>query len=142
MPIYKTGKRNKDGQQQYRVTYNYTDTDGRYRQKSKLVYGMAEARFAEAVFNSKPSADSSQNLTVSQLYDIYIETKKNEVRESTLAKTKGNLQRYVLPALAKTKLNKLTVSALQKWKNDISNTDLKTATKKNIYKEFSAMLNF
>ena len=142
MPIYKTGKKNRDGLQQYRVVYNYTDSSGRYRQKSKLVYGMTEAKFAEAVFNTKPSPESLQGMTVSQLYDIFIETKKNEVRESTLAKTKGNIERYVLPFLAKTKLSKLTVSALQKWKNEISKMDLKITTKKNIYKEFSAMLNF
>lgn len=32
MPIYKTGKKDKDGKSQYRVTYNYTDAAGNYKQ--------------------------------------------------------------------------------------------------------------
>lgn len=142
MPIYKTGKKNKDGVQQYRVTYNYTDSNGKYRQKTKLVYGLTEAKFAEAVFNSKPTAEEMQSITVKQLYDKYVESQKNEVRETSLAKTKCNLEKYVLPSFAKTKLNKLTASVLQQWKNDISEADIKIRTKKNIYKIFNAMLNY
>ena len=142
MPIYKTGKKNKDGQQQYRVVYNYTDSSGQYRQKSKLAYGMTEARFVEATFYSVPTTESQDVSTIEQLYDEYIKTKKNEVRESSLSKTKSIIERYVLPMLRKVKLSKLTVSSLQKWKNEIADLNLKTTTKKNIYKEFSAMLNF
>lgn len=142
MPIYKTGKKNNDGVQQYRVTYNYTDPNGKYRQKTKLVYGLSEAKFTEAMFNSKPTAEETQNITVKQLYDKYVESQKNEVRETSLEKTKCNLKKYVLPSLAKTKLDKLTVSALQQWKNSISEADIKIRTKKNIYKIFNAMLNY
>lgn len=142
MPIYKTGKKNKDGQQQYRVTYNYTDPSGRYRQKTKLAYGLTEAKVVEAMFYARPPSEEAQNITIAKLYDLYIESQKNEVRETSLQKTRCNLEKYVLPSLAKTKLNNLTVSVLQKWKNDISKEDIKIRTKKNIYKIFNAMLNY
>lgn len=141
MPIYKTQKKNKDGLYQYRVTYNYTDINGKYRQKTKMVYGLSEAKFTEAQLMSHVINPSPQT-TVGELYDKYIETQTNEVRETTLAKTRGNLQRYVLPYFEKTKLSKLTVASVQSWKNEISSLNLKLETKKNIYKIFSAMLNF
>ena len=142
MPIYKTGKRNKDGVQQYRVTYNYTDNMGKYRQKTRLAYGLTEAKFVEAELMSRTGEEPPQNLTVKNLYLSYIETKKNEVRETTFIKTKGNLERYVLPSLSRIKLSRLSVPALQQWKNEIAQLDLKIRTKQNIYKEFSAMLNY
>ncbi len=142
MPIYKTGKKDKDGRSQYRVTYNYTDASGKYRQRSKLVFGAAEAKFAEAQLKALSTAEPATQLTVQGLYDNYIAAKKNEVRETTLAKIKGTLEFYILPQFKNVKLSKLNVPLLQDWKNQIAKKSLKTQTKKNIYKEFSAMLNF
>ena len=45
MPIYKTKKKNKEGLYQYRVTFNYTDKNGKYRQLMRLAYGAADAKF-------------------------------------------------------------------------------------------------
>ena len=142
MPIYKTGKKNKEGQQQYRVTYNYSDINGNYRQKTRLVYGMNEAKFTEAQLQARSKDIPSQHINVLQLYNSYIETKKNEVRETTLTKIRGNLERYVLPHFKNIKLIRLNVPMLQKWKNEIAELDIKIRTKKNIFKEFSALLNF
>ena len=72
MPIYKTGKKNNDGLQQYRVTYNYTDPSGRYRQKTRLVYGSVEARFAEAQLMAQTSKEPSDSLTIEKLYKNYV----------------------------------------------------------------------
>ncbi len=142
MPVYKTGKKDKDGRSQYRVTYNYTDAAGNYKQVSKLVYGSAEAKQAEAKLKARSTSEPAQSFTIKDLYNTYIDTKQNEVRETSLVKTKGNIERYVLPTLSNAKLSKLTVRVLQEWKNQISKLPLKTISKKNIYKEFTAMLNF
>lgn len=142
MPIYKTGKKNRDGVQQYRVTYNYTDNTGKYRQKTKLAYGLTEAKFVEAQLMAKTSEEPSQSLTIEKLYANYIAAKENEVRESSLNKSVCTLERYVIPYFAKTKLAKLTVPLLQNWKNEISKFNTKITTKKNIYKEFNTMLNY
>ena len=48
----------------------------------------------------------------------------------------------MLPYLSDTKLTKLTTPALQKWKNKVSEADIKNSTKRNAYGEFRAMLNY
>ena len=142
MPIYKTNIKNKEGLYKYKVTFNYTDATGKHRQKMRVAYGAAQARLLEAQLQANAIEEPSQTLTVQQLYDIYMSAKENEVRESTLAKSKGILELHIMPFFSKTKLKKLSMSLLQEWKNDISKLDLKITTKKNMYKEFSAMLNF
>lgn len=143
MPIYKTGKKNKDGKIQYRVTYNYTDNNGKYKQISKCVYGSAEAKIVERELQIKASeCPASQRLTVQQLYDEYIIYKKSEVRITSLEKTKSILSREIIPVFGDINLSKLNLSLLQKWKNTVSEKDLSITTKQNIFGEFRALLNY
>ena len=143
MPIYKTKKKNKFGDSQYRVTYNYTDSDGNYRQKSKLVYGYAEAKTALTKLEAqKDYQDETKSITIQALYDYYISNKTHEVRESSLRKTEGILKIHILPYLKNVKLKNLTTKALEQWKETISKKDIKVSTKQNAYKEFRAMLNY
>lgn len=140
MPIYKTGK-SKDGKTQYRVTHNYTDSNGNYKQTSKLVYGLPEAKQAEITLMHK-TRETPNNITIQTLYDEYTLAKSHEVRESSLHKIKSVLSNNVLLYLSKVKLDKLNSHVLQNWKNEISKADTKVTTKQNVYKEFRAMLNF
>lgn len=143
VPIYKTGKKNKNGDFQYRVTYNYTDINGKYKQKSKLVYGSAEAKAAESRLRlNNSSEETAAKLTVQRLYDEYTESKSHEVRESSLAKTKSILKFNVLPTFSSVNLDKLSIPLLQQWKNTIAAQNKKITTKQNVYKEFRAMLNY
>lgn len=142
MPIYKTDKK-KDGVQQYKVVVNYTDAKGDYRQKTRLVYGKAEASLMEMRLNHEIGENTpSKSLTINLLFDEYIEAKKHEVRESSLEKTISILTRYVLATLATNKLKNIDSPALQKWKNDINEKDLSLTTKNNIYNEFHSLLNY
>lgn len=143
MPIYKTNKKSKDGKQQYRVCVNYTDSHGKYRQKSKLVYGSTEAKMME--IELKKSVDQKEivfRMTVQELYDEYITSKKHDVRETSLAKTKSILERAVLPDLKGYQIDKLNTPILQKWKTSLAERDLAVTSKRNIYGEFRAMLNY
>ncbi len=143
MPIYKTKKKNKENVNQYRVTYNYTDTNGNYKQISKTVYGLAEAKMAEIELAYKASSGgTSQKRTVQQLYDEYILYKKSEVRTTTLEKTKSILSREILPRFKNNDISKLNLPLLQSWKNEVSQRDLKLITKQHIFSEFRAMLNY
>lgn len=143
MPIYKTKKKNKYGDFQYRVTYNYTDNEGKYRQKSKLVYGYAEAKNVLAKLESqKGYQEETYSITVQTLYDNYIASKTHEVRESSLRKTEGILNNHILPYLKDTRLKNLTTKKLEEWKQSISEKNIKVSTKRNAYKEFRAMLNY
>ena len=142
MPIYKTGKV-KDGKQQYRVIVCYTDNLGKYKQVTKCVYGLAEAKLTEMELQHKvEEGNTPTGMTLQQLYDEYIESVSHEIRESTMRQKKGRSEHHILPTMKKTKLSKLNTTVLQQWKNEISAKKLSLNTKKSIYKEFSALLNY
>ena len=126
MPIYKTDKKNKDGKQQYRVVVNYTDSHGKYRQKTKLIYGSAEAKLMEMeLAKSVEEKQFTAKMTVKQLYDEYVSTHKYEVREATTQKIQNLIEQFVLPSLGKYSLDKLSVPVLTEWKNTISKGEWK-----------------
>ncbi len=142
MPIYKKGKP-KDGKQCYTVRVNYTDSNGEYRTKTKTVFGMAEAKLVEQeLLKDVKENKSPSKHTVQSLFEEYIEAKRAETRQTTLEKTIRILEHDVLPTMGKCKLDKLTKPLLQEWKNGIYDKPLHIRTKKNIFSEFRAMLNF
>lgn len=141
MPIYKTDKK-KNGLQQYKVVVNYTDAQGNYRQKTKLVYGKDEANLTEHSMLHETKTEPNAVMTLQVLFEEYVAAKKHETRESSLDKSKNVLNCHILPYFKNTKLKNLTTKTLQKWKNEINEKQIATVTKNNIYKEFRALLNF
>ena len=143
MPIYKMqGK--KDGKQQYRVRINFTSSDGNSKQLDRVAYGLAEAKELEKQLAAeiKELKQGVSKMTVQQLYDEYITVKKHEVRASTLQKVKQNVNGYVLPYLKDNRLDRLNTKNLQAWKLEMEKTSLSVTTKKNVYRDFNAMLNY
>ena len=140
MPIYKMqGK--KDGVQKYRVRINYTDHSGKPRQLDRVAYGAAEAKALEAhLLSTLDNGDGK--MTVGALFEEYKAVKKNQVRETTLLKSTGHISRHVLPELGIVKLQQLDGKTLQRWKHYIEDKRLSIVTKKNIYRDFAAMLNY
>lgn len=142
MPIYATGKK-KDGKNQYRVIVSHTDAYGKHKQHERVAYGKAEAQELEAALKAElKEASAPEHMTVGQLYEEYMEQKRQEVRVTTYDKTRRNLECAVLPEFADSPLKRLNAQMMQKWKNSIGARDLKANTKKNYYKEFSALLNY
>ena len=142
MPIYKQNKK-KDGKQQYRVIVNYTDRTGQYRQKTKTIYGAAEAADLERRMQlqiSQTVPDAS--ITLNELFTEYTEAKRHDVRESTLDKSIRILKCHVLPHIGEVKLQDLNAKRLQQWKNIIAGYDLAIKTKNNIFTELRTMLNY
>lgn len=142
MPIYKMDGK-KDGKQKYRVRINYIDNLGKPRQIERVAYGSEEAKQLEreltySIKNEQPA----QKITVQHLYDEYVISKKHEVRESTLDKSKTVLTRHVLPILKDYKIDKLTIPVLEDWKRKIEDKGLSIRMRKNIYSDFRAMLNY
>ena len=142
MPIYKMeGKRN--GLQQYRVRINFTSPDGVKKQIDRIAYGKEEAKQLEAslLFDIKEKPLSGR-MTLEELYTEYMAAKKQEVRATTLQKSKDILDRHILPHLGKITIDQLTPSRLQKWKNQIGDLPITTTMKRNIVKELNTMLNW
>lgn len=149
MPIYKM-KGSKDGRQKYRVRVNYTDNLGNSRQIDRVAYGSAEAKDLERMLQySVKEQPPAARMTLNDLCDEYTKNTKAELRESTVEKSRANLEMYVKDICGETSLNKLTVPFFQKWKNEIENyVSLKTkkplslTTKQNVYSYFRAVLNY
>lgn len=141
MPIYKQdGKKN--GLQKYRVIVSFTDQNGEYKQISRTAYGKEEAKQLEAALLDECKKTTDSRMTVSELADEYLASKKQNVRATTYDKTRRNLNLYILPKLGKYRLDRLTVPLLQKWKSSIGDLDISITTKRNMYKELSALLNY
>ncbi len=136
MPIYKTGK-SKDGKQGYRVFVYYTDANGNYKSKTNVIYGSAEAKLTEqAILAGVGELTSTVSMTLDELYAQFVETKRTEIRETTLLKTTGILERHVLPHFPNTRIDKLDANKFQKWKNAINEQGLSIVTRQNIYGQF------
>ncbi len=148
MPIYKMDGK-KDGLQKYRVRINYVDKEGKSRQLDRIAYGKEAAKELELRLSNENKSDIiSPRLTVQQLYDEYIATKKYEVREATIDKSKKLLTAFVLPRLKDYRLDKLTSSVLQSWKNQMEQETTSTGQKfslkykRNIFGGLRALLNY
>ncbi len=139
MPLTKV-KGSKNGLQKYRVRVNFTTPSGEYKQIERTAYGLQEAKELEQELLCEKNAPSK--MTVQELYSEYMSAKKHEVRETSYDKSKRTLEFNVLSLLPNVKIDKLSSPILQKWKDEINKRDVKITTKKNYYKEFSAMLNF
>lgn len=143
MPINKVPGEKKDGLQKYRIRVNYVDAHGKYKQIERTAYGMDEAKAVERQLQMKvESKELTTSMTVQQLYDEYMKAKRYEIRETTWDKTRRNLERYVLPTMKTVRIDKLNARVLQQWKSDIEEQELAIKTRKNIFSEFRALLNY
>lgn len=142
MPIYKMeGK--KDGKQRYRVRVNYIDDNGAARQTEKVVYGLPEAKDFELSLAKKIRQPlTRKDITVQELLADYLATKKHEVRETSLDKSKRILEFHIIPTLGAKRLSSLSLATLKQWKQSISEKKLSFATEKNIFGELRALLNY
>lgn len=143
MPINKVAGEKKDGLQKYRIRVNYVDPSGKYRQIERTAYGMDEAKAVERQLQMQAESKKlTASMTVQQLYDEYMQAKKYEIRESTWDKSRRTLERYILPEVGHLRIDKLNVKTLQAWKMSVESQGLAIKTRKNIFSEFRAMLNY
>lgn len=133
----------KDGKIKYRVRLHCTDTNGKTKQIERTAYGLDEAKQLEReLLHSIKKEAPSEKITLEALYNQYIAAKKHEVRESSLSKTKQIITNHIKPYLFDVKIDKLNISVLQEWKQEIEAKGLSITMRKNIYGEFRALLNF
>ena len=119
MPIYKMNG-NKNGKQKYRVRINFVDSYGDSRQIDRTAYGLTEAKDLEHKLLLEIKQETpARRMTLSGLYEEYLESAKNELRETTFDNNLNNIKRYVVDIVGDTPLSKLTVPFFQEWKNSI-----------------------
>ena len=139
-------KGKKEGKQKYRVRINYVDIMGKYRQVERTAYGLEDAKTLEiTLIKEYKENKTTKDIDVKYLFNEYIESKKAEIRTSSLKKDIFIVNAYILPDLEKIKLKKLNSLILQKWKNKIQSdeSNLKSIkSRQNVYGVFRAMLNY
>ena len=147
MPIYKMDGK-KDGLQKYRVRINYTDNLGVQKQLDRVAYGKDAAKELESRLMRDLKEETGNKITVADLCDEYIRVKRNEIRESTLDKQVKHLNKYVIPFFNSTRLSKLTVPQLQRWKTYIEELQttkqapLSLSYKQKLFSSFRSVLNY
>lgn len=114
-------KGSKDGKQKYRVRINYQDSMGINRQIDRVTYGNAEAKELERELNYDiKQSIPAKRITVKQLYEEYLKSKKHELREQSIRSIVTYLDNHVIPELGNLRLDKLTTPTLKKWKDVIN----------------------
>lgn len=142
MPIYKLNGK-KDGLQKYRVIVSYTDRAGEYKQVARVVYGTKAANDTEEDLRRQYiDGVSSARLTLRELIEEQLASKKQEVRATSYDKSKQVLDTHIIPYIGDLRLDRLTPQTLNKWKLKIGESDLTLTMKRNIFKELNTVLNW
>lgn len=142
MPIYKQ-KEKKDGLNKYLVRVNYTDSYGKHKQLTRTAYGKDEAKELERQLEKQVKEKSLvTDMTVRQLIEEFLKNSKADIRETTYRKYDKNFRLHITPHIGTVKLSKLNVKTLTDWKNDINDKKLALQTRKSIYSDFRAALNY
>jgi len=147
-PVKYKGKnvKNKEGQQKYRVFVSYTCNEtGEHKKLSQVVFGQEDAKTVERNFERqiKEGGHIQQRMTVQQLYDEYMASKKRSTRESTLESNRRDYRLHIEPMLADVYIDALTVRLFQKWKIYIEGKEqLALRSRQHAYGTLRAMLNW
>lgn len=143
MPIYKQ-KGTKNGLAKYKVVVNYTDRNGEYKRAFRTVYGLSEAKEAEAELRKEVGEASSgpERITVSELIDECLAAKASTIRATSLDKSRRILAAHVTPILGAIRLDRLSVKDLEHWRSETEALDLKFSTKNNAYRELASVFNW
>ena len=143
MPIYKVNGVKKDGLQKYKVRVNFLDNHGAKKQLTRIAFGSENAKDLERkLLQELEECATPSNLMLQELYQEYINVLQYEIRESTLEKKKEVYKLHISPILASVKIDKLSTKVLQDWKLKIESGNYASKTKKNIYGELRAVLNY
>lgn len=148
MPITKAKDKNgkfikKDGKQKYRVRVNYTDSYGNNKQIERTAYGADEAKQLERELSHSVKEETpTKKMTFGQLYEEYMEVTKHETKESTQQIKSCRIKNHILPIFENVRLDRLNLPALQQWKQKVNESEQSFGSKKEIFKNFSAVLNY
>jgi len=143
MPYYNKGK-SKNGLKRYVVSVNYMNALGEYKNTTKVVYGLEQAKEAERQLEVevKEFDKVRSKMTLQQLFDKYMDSRQTATRESTLDKNRREWRLYIKDTMGKVKIQKLTVQVLESWKMSVDKMALALQTKRHAYNLFRQILNY
>lgn len=143
MPIYPMDAPKKNGLKKYRVAVSYTDKNGEYKQVFRVAYGKdAAAELERKLIEECKNASPTARMTVADLIDKYLAAKKQDVRQTSWTKSEHVLRLHVMPIVGTLRLDRISAQTLSEWKSSVAALDFSLVTKKGIFREFSALLNW
>lgn len=142
MPVYKTKtEKTKDNKIWY-FKCNYRDIYGNIKQKkSKKFSTKDEATKEEAKFLLTVGEGKGKSLTFDDIYNEYIEKKKDYVRPQTILR-KNNLYKYINKYLGDVKISNLTLEKYEKFKSELNKLPIGTDYKNTIHKLVITLINY
>ena len=142
MPIYKDGKnKNAEGLQRYKVRVNYKTATGDHKQLTRVAYGLQQAKQLENLLQSEQKTPTTTK-NFDGLYLDFLETKKHELRETSLDTLAKRFRNHILPFFSGYKLNKITPQVIESWKKSINDKSLSVNTRHSVYTALKAFLNW
>lgn len=141
MAIFKDNKPTKDGRTWYFSTY-YKDLSGNnIKHKSKKYTTKKEAQEEERIFLLTTSDKiETRKTTFADLYNDYIHFQKDKVKVTTY-RNYLVFKQYI-GSLFKINIKEFDYNNFKYWKNEISNLNVSTRYKNNIYKFLLSLLNY
>ena len=141
MPVYKDGKRGT-----WYVRFKQKDWTGKTKDVWKRGFSSKrEASKWELDYKSKQSG--SLDMTMEQFVDVYIEDRRNRIKESTMATKENIIRKHIVPYFGYKKISEITASDVIKWQNEIMEKSNRNGTKltksflKTIHNQLSAVMN-
>lgn len=135
MPVYKDGKK-------FYFTVNYKDLNGSYKKyKSKRYDTKREAEKAEAEYRVSiaKSASNSSSKTFNDMIVEFMEEKKRSVKPQTIPSTQ-KLCDHISDLIGNIKIEKLTQTQYEQFKNELTKKGLSTGYKNKIHRTVNALI--
>ncbi len=129
------------------VKFRYTDWQGNRRETTRR--GFATRRAAkewEEEYIRK--ASGTADMSLQSLTGIYLEDRKQHIKESSLSMFAMTFRTYILPYLGEKKLSDLTPNAIRQWQNLLATVkkkdggELRPSTIQTINRRLSSLLAF
>lgn len=135
MPVYKSKKG-------YFVQINYTDAEGKYRQKKKT--GFATQREAKAWEREFLSNELNFTCTAkfSKMVEMYLEDLKTRVKASTYQVRLFEINNSISPYWKDYRLSDITIKEVEKWQRTLVNSSYKSSTILRDQVNFKTILKF
>jgi integrase len=114
LPAYKDSKKNT-----WYVKFRYNDWQGNRKETTKRGFATKrEAKEYEAEFIRK--AQGTADMTLRSLAEIYLQDRKQNVKESSYLAISTTFKVYILPLLGDKLLSDITPNVIREWQNHLS----------------------
>jgi len=150
MPIYEE-KKKVEGKKRYYISFYVKDVNGKpkrvFRRNKEWVgkegYYLAQQEETRLKYNNNLEVQTEQsNKTLEQLYKLFVKSKENDVKQSTLLKIQQSYDNHIKKFFENKISSCITPLDIQKWKEYMYKKELSFNTMKNTFTTLSSILEY